>query len=179
MSRQLAVFLALGCAGVLAVLALSPSPSPVARAPGPKLGVGDPAPPFPEVEWLTADRPTPFEPGKVTVLDVWATWCGPCIQAMPELAELQRRYADRGVVVVPIASTARDDPAQVREFAQKNASLGLAFALAPGERVMTDFMAAAGRNSIPTTFVIDRQGKIAFVGHPADLGAELPAIVAR
>ena len=180
MSRQLAVFLALACAGLVAVLVLlPPDRAPTGRVPGAKLGVGDAAPPFPQVDWVGTDAPPkPFEPGKVTVFEVWATWCGPCLKSMPHLAELQRRHAADGLVVVPITSAADNGLDDVREFALQHASYGLPFAFCPGPEVSRDFMAAAGQNGIPTSFVIDRQGKIAFIGHPNELEAELPAILA-
>ena len=181
MSRQLAVLFALACAGLVAVLViLPPERRGTERIAGAKLAVGDPAPAFPPVEWMTTDAPpTPFEPGKVTVLEVWATWCGPCLQAMPHLAELQRRHAAEGLVVIPIASANDDKLDDVRDYAQQNASLGLPFAFHPGGKIAHEFMAPAGIGYIPISFVIDRQGKIAFIGSPQELDEELPAILGR
>ena len=46
---------------------------------------------------------TDFENGKVYIVEFWATWCGPCIQSMPHLAQLQTEYASKGVQIVSIS----------------------------------------------------------------------------
>src|SRR5690606_10442976 len=68
------------------------------------LKAGDPAPPLKASKWLQGDEVKRFEPGKVYVVEFWATWCGPCIAFMPHLAELQARYKDKGVTVIGITS---------------------------------------------------------------------------
>jgi len=104
--------------------------------------------------------------GKVLVLDIWATWCGPCRVEVPHLVSLSREYKQRGVEVVGLTIEnpveARED---VRSFAAEykiNYQLGWAdrqFALA----LMN------GRGNIPQTYVITRDGKILkrFIGFDA------------
>ncbi|HEV3235363.1 MAG TPA: redoxin family protein, partial [Gemmataceae bacterium] len=74
--------------------------------PAVSLKVGDPAPPLKVTKWLQGDAVTKFEPGKVYVVEFWATWCAACVGNMPHLAELQARYKDQGVTI--IAFTSRD-----------------------------------------------------------------------
>src|SRR5262245_50564758 len=64
------------------------------------LKVGDPAPAFKATKWLNGKETPTFDKDKVYVLDFWAIWCGPCIQAMPHLAALQAEYKDQGLVVL-------------------------------------------------------------------------------
>src|SRR6266550_1751080 len=53
---------------------------------------------------------------KVLVVNIWAVWCGPCRLEMPELIKISNEYKSRGLVVVGLASSYREDQAQVKEF---------------------------------------------------------------
>jgi thiol-disulfide isomerase/thioredoxin len=113
---------------------------------------------------------TSFERGKVYVVECWATWCGPCATTMPHLTRLQDKLRDKGVVVVGV-SVWEDDPAAPAPFVKKMGDrIGYAVATdqvsAPGEegRVSREWLQAAGRTGIPSAFLIDRNGRIAWVG---------------
>src|SRR4051812_29303183 len=60
------------------------------------LNVGDPAPALKASQWLQGEAVPTFTPGHVYVVEFWATWCGPCLQMMPHVAELQAQYRDQG-----------------------------------------------------------------------------------
>lgn len=146
---------------------------------GPALKVGDPAPAFKAAKWLNGP-PVAVEPGKVYVLDFWATWCGPCIEAMPHLAELQREHKAEGLVVVPVTTAdGRNPMKRIEEFvAKRGPKLGVAFAVCETRETDAAFMQAAEQGGIPCSFVIDKQGKIAFIGHPMELDDVLPQVLA-
>lgn len=93
--------------------------------------------------------------GKVVLVDVWATWCPPCRQSLPEVAALQTAGDDR-YVVLPI-SLDRGGWADVRPFLAKNPQLGLAAFLPDGAKALDAFGEIRG---IPTTLIIDRQGRL-------------------
>ncbi len=61
--------------------------------------------------------------GKVTVVNVWATWCGPCVIEMPTLASLAKAYEGKDVVVVPVSIDSDDKTDQAKAFIAKNAPL--------------------------------------------------------
>src|SRR5438270_13996920 len=90
--------------GLMALAAPAAATPP--QEPKASLKIGDPAPPLKASRWLQGDEVRAFEPGKVYVVEFWATWCGPCIAFMPSLAELQAEYKDKGVTC--IGYTARD-----------------------------------------------------------------------
>ena len=92
--------------------------------------------------------------GKVVLLNFWATWCGPCKIEMPWFVEFQRKYKDRGFSVVAVSL---DDEGWeiVRPFVNE---LELNFPVVVGNDEMADEF--GGVVALPTTFIIDRQGRI-------------------
>ena len=157
---------------------------PRGEKPAASLKVGDPAPPLKASKWLQGDEVKAFEPGKVYVVEWWATWCGPCIAFMPDLADLQARYKDQGVTVVGF--TARDlldvpgnTEEKVAAFVKKRGpKLPYTFAYADDRATSDAWMKAAGREAIPCSFVVDKTGQIAYIGNPMYLGVVLPMVVA-
>lgn len=92
--------------------------------------------------------------GKVVIIDFWATWCGPCRMEIPGFIELQKQYADKGLVVVGV-SLDQDGESVVKSFMEKT---GINYPVVLGdEKIVSAF---GGVEGIPTTFVIDREGKI-------------------
>ena len=57
----------------------------------PTLKVGDKAPPLGKGQWVKGEPVKEFESGKVYVIENWATWCGPCIAAIPHVTEIQKK----------------------------------------------------------------------------------------
>ena len=101
--------------------------------------------------------------GKVVVVNFWATWCPDCIKEMPKLVETHRKFAERGYETVAVA--VRQDKAEAIE--QFNARHALPFRIAfdrSGE-VAREF---GNVRLTPTTFVIDKNGKVLrkYVGEP-------------
>jgi len=92
--------------------------------------------------------------GKVVILDFWATWCGPCRMEIPGFIELQKQYADKGLVVVGV-SLDQDGASVVKSFMEKT---GINYPVVLGDETIVS--AFGGVEGIPTTFVIDRDGKI-------------------
>ena len=106
--------------------------------------------------------------GKVVVLDFWATWCGPCLQAMPQIDKVTHEFADKGVQL--IAVNLQETPAQIKSMLERQK-------LSPTVVLDKDGVVAEkyGANAIPQTVVIDREGKITrlFIGGGPHLGDQL------
>jgi thiol-disulfide isomerase/thioredoxin len=103
--------------------------------------------------------------GKVLIVDLWATWCGPCRQEIPHLIELANQYKTEGVEVLGLTN---EDPTadalKVREFSKQfkiNYPIGWA-----DQELAVGIMRMAGRPGIPQTLIIGRDGRVRnhFVG---------------
>ncbi len=98
---------------------------------------------------------------KVLILDFWATWCPPCKQEIPGFIELQKKYADKGLVIVGF-SFDQDPTAHDVWIKQQNLNyLSIFMETDAGRAVVDQFAKQIGEiSSIPTTLVIDRKGTI-------------------
>lgn len=98
-----------------------------------------------------------YTSGKVVLMNIWATWCGPCRREIPDLSLISTEMAAKGVVVVGVSVDDNDDRVRtVKNFVEKNRI--------PYVNVIDndnkDISRAYGVQSIPMTLIIDRQGKI-------------------
>jgi peroxiredoxin len=95
--------------------------------------------------------------GKVVLLDFWATWCGPCKIEIPWFTDLQRKNKDRGFEVLGV-SMDEDGWEAVKPFL---ADLEVNYRVVMGNDTTAQLY--GGVDALPTTFLIDRAGKIAAV----------------
>ena len=108
--------------------------------------------------------------GNVVVIDFWATWCGPCKVVMPDIQSLHVKYADQPVRIFGVNVWESGDPAA---FMLENAyTYGL---LLEGDAVAEEYKVSG----IPTLYVIDQEGNIAFaeVGASSELGLKLTEVI--
>jgi peroxiredoxin len=95
--------------------------------------------------------------GKVVVVSFWATWCAPCLQELPFLDRYQRELAERGLVVLAIATDGPKTRAQVRTVVQRK-RLGMPVLLDEDGAVAADLNP---RGAMPYTLYVDRAGRVA------------------
>ena len=104
--------------------------------------------------------------GKVLLVNLWATWCGPCRQETPELVKLHQEFRSQGVEIVGLSTEDPDDSAEsVREFVHNyNVDYRVGWS---GQDVAVALM--QGRDAIPQSFIISRSGRVVkrFVGFNA------------
>ncbi len=94
--------------------------------------------------------------GKVVLLDFWATWCGPCRIEIPWFTEMERQKKDQGFAVLGVSMD--DDGWKVVKPFISEMKMNYRVLLG-NDQIAKDY---GGLDALPTTFVIDREGKIAF-----------------
>jgi len=141
------------------------TPEPVTPAAAMPTKIGDAAWPLDGLEFVKGG-PVKIEPGKVYIVEFWATWCPPCRVTIPHLTEVAHKYKDKKVVVTGISTEKMD---LVKAFVAKQAeNMDYNVAVDSTGRVSKGYMGAFGVNTIPHAFVVDQKGRIAWYGHPMD-----------
>src|SRR5215213_11277697 len=106
--------------------------------------------------------------GKVLLVNLWATWCGPCRMETPELVRLNKEFQSRGVEMIGLSTENPDASARsVSEFVREfNVDYQIGWAKPEVAQIMMQ-----GRTSIPQSFIIARDGRVVrrFIGFRPDL----------
>jgi thiol-disulfide isomerase/thioredoxin len=135
------------------------------------LKIGDPAPILLPMTWIKGEPVTRYDRGRIYVVEFWATWCPPCIDAMPKLTALQSKHRDRITVVgvnVLESAMGQGDENSVRTFVSKGRPpMGYTVAMDDPikQPVFTGWMISAGLCCLPAAFIVDPKGTIAWVGN--------------
>jgi thiol-disulfide isomerase/thioredoxin len=161
-------------AALLAVLVFTAAVQPAAAA----LTIGDPPPKLQVGKWIQGDPVTEFKPGTVYIIEFWATWCGPCRDSIPHLNELYQQFKDRNLVVIG-QDVWESDEGGVEPFVKKMGDR-MTYRVALDDKnggkkgaMAVNWMDAADQHGIPTAFVVNQEGKIAWIGHPMALDRTL------
>jgi len=181
-ATRLAVILALAIVNVST--AATPTPANAnAPAPAPAVAAAPPAPDLPpavSVVPLKDVNGSSFKLadffGKVAVVNLWATWCGPCRREIPELIKLNKEFHSRGVEMIGLSTENPETSAEkVRKFIQ-DFQIDYRIGWAPAE-VGVPLM--QGHDSIPQIFVISRDGRILqrFIGYSASYSTQLKQVL--
>lgn len=161
---------------------VDPAPKKPASAGGAEkitLKVGDAAPAIVVDKWVKGKEVKSFEKGKIYVVEFWATWCGPCIQSIPHLTELARANKDVTFIAVAASEQMEKDGKdkrldKLKAFVTKQGSaMDYTVAFDPDRKMGTPWLKASGQTGIPASFIVDGEGKIAWIGHPMELDSNL------
>lgn len=168
------------CWHVILALALA-VPAAAQDEPEPTLKVGDPAPRLALKEFVKGEPVSAIEKDKVYVLEFWATWCGPCVRAIPHVTQLQKKHPE--VIFIGV-NVWEEDLSKVKPFVEKMGEK-MEYRVAIDENgdsgkgtMAKTWLAAAGQNGIPCSFIVNKAGQIAWIGHPMAMDKPLQQIVA-
>jgi thiol-disulfide isomerase/thioredoxin len=159
----------------------------------PKLMVGDKAPALTVSKWVKGAPVTGFEKGKTYIVEFWATWCGPCRTSIPHLTEVQKKHKDVTVIGVSVweSDTSAVEPfvaemGEQMEYAvamdelpaPKDDSRAAKRAASSNGKMAKAWMEASASGGIPTAFIVNGEGRIAWIGHPMEMDEPLEKILA-
>ena len=146
----------------------------LASAADTSLGIGDPAPKLQVGKWVQGDPVKEFARDKAYIVEFWATWCGPCRVSIPHLNEIHQKFKDKGLVVIG-QDVWEQDETLVKPFVEKMGDK-MTYRVAMDDKSSEEkgamaktWMEAAGQNGIPSAFLVNKEGKIAWIGHPMSL----------
>lgn len=141
------------------------------------------APAIQAQNWIGGEPLANCQPGKVYVLEFFSTTCGFCVGPMLNLIQLQEKYRDRGLEVVGVAAEERAataDEAQANLEAwltEKVPRLNFRVGIDCTGEMKKLWKEASFSFGLPCSFVVDRDSRIAFIGHPTELDDVLPKVL--
>lgn len=113
--------------------------------------------------------------GKVVLLDFWATWCGPCLEELPDLKALHEKYKDKGFTIVGL-SMDEESAKAIKPFVKENE---IPYPILISGGAPPEGYSVFG---LPTAYLIDSKGKIVknYIGYkyPAELEKDVSSLLA-
>ncbi|MEW6302430.1 MAG: redoxin domain-containing protein [Verrucomicrobiota bacterium] len=129
--------------------------------------LGIAAPPLQIAHWMKG-QPVDLAAAKgrnIIVVEFWATWCGPCVEGIPHLTEMQKKFKDQ----VRFVGITDEEPKEVQAFLKKmGAKMDYTVAIDKEKQSFANYMKAFGAEGIPHSFVVDKSGIVAWEGHPME-----------
>ncbi len=146
------------------------------------LTIGDTAPAAEISHWLKGEPVTAFEQGQVYVMEFWATWCGPCRASMPHISALQEQYADYDVTFIGVSDEKLQTVVKFLTRADSenvlwNQKIHYTLATDPDGSTYNAYMRPAAQQGIPTAFIVGKDSRIEWIGHPMVIDDVLAKVV--
>lgn len=138
---------------------------------------GAPAPELRPGTWLKGGISKGLVPGKMYVVEFWATWCGPCKTSIPHLTELAHKYKGQ-IEFIGVSSYERGKPvAEIGKFVEEMGdSMDYHVVTDTDDWMAKNWMTPAKQNGIPTAFLV-KDGVVQWIGHPMQLDGPLDQLV--
>lgn len=142
---------------------------------------GQPVPNLSDVRWIQGDPVSSFKTGRVYAIEFWSTWCGACIESIDHLNELASRYeADSTFVAIHIwQKESSPKPAEFLKNRSKTGKSIMHFSVADdvsGDAAIA-WMDATANTGLPTAMILDRNSRLVWFGHAADLETPLKGVI--
>ncbi len=139
--------------------------------------IGDKAAPLVIQDWVKGSAVNVHDGKNVYVVEFWATWCGPCRTSIPHLSDLQKKFKSKNVVFIGISD---EEKGTVAPFVKEmGAKMDYLVACDKDRQTSDGYMKAYDQNGIPAAFIVGKDGKVLWVGHPmAELEETLTEVVA-
>ncbi|HRH41141.1 MAG TPA: TlpA disulfide reductase family protein [Pyrinomonadaceae bacterium] len=174
-----AFLVASACRPAAAPVAVSNSPVSINNVPQTNAPL-PPTKPIEEMYWAKLDGQTQKLKelqGKAVILDFWATYCPPCIQEIPHLKELQKKYGKENLEIVGLHVGGDEDRPKVPAFAER---LKIDYPIATPEDQLIRFI-FGNDDTIPQTAIFDRKGKMItkITGFSPEIKIELDSAVEK
>ena len=119
---------------------------------------GKPMPALQVTNWINGGITASAIKGKVVVVDLYATWCGPCMRAIPHNNELLKKYSEKGLVIIGVCTSSRGQ----ETFATNAKEHGMEYPAARDPELKSE--KAYGVHYYPTYAIIDRKGMVRVIG---------------
>ena len=130
------------------------------------LAVGTKFPDFNETDLTGKPLSVANYKGKVVLIDFWATWCGPCVRDLPSVLEVYNKHHDKGFEIIGISLDREQDKAKLESFIKEKNMPWPQFLDGQNNKLSMKY----GVDSIPATYLLDREGKI--LGKGEDIRGE-------
>lgn len=113
-----------------------------------------------QADWVKGEGPKSFEPGKIYIFECWATWCGPCMDMIPHVNALHKKYYDKGLRVYGVAVWEKEREPVKNYVINKGEGMSYPVAFANTDSEFhSEWITAAGVQSIPHAFIV-KNGKL-------------------